>query len=716
MAGSEGRQATSALRRTLTRFDKAKINNHWLALRNALAVALPLAIGIAIGNPLGAVAITTGALNVAYADGNDPYAQRARRMLAWSVLGGIAVFTGSISGEYNWAAIPVAALWAFIAGMLLSISSRAGDLGLNTLVTLIVFGARGALSPKGALYAGLLVVGGGLLQTLFSLLLWPVRRYKPERRAIAKVYLDLEKEVDPNSGVETSTPLNPPSSQIQDVITALGRDHSLEGERLRLLFDQADRIRLSLFLLGRLRSELQHEERKQPADHAVAYFHELLEISSKLLGAVGQCLVLNQCAEEQPHLLDRLHELVNRAQTYKAQTPSALADDVASAVDALAGQLRAIVRLAGHTTPEGMSEFFKLEQAPPWKLQLSHWLATMRANLDIRSSVFRHALRLTVCVVIADTIGRAVSWNRSYWLPMTVAVILKPDFTTTFARGTLRLIGTFAGLLVATLLFHLFPASAAALAQLILVGAYTFFLRWIGPANYGVFSVAISGLIVFLIAATGVPPAQVVTLRALNTALGGAFALIAYALWPTWERTQVLPAMADMLDACRTYFHAVVECFAEDNAALEAELDERRADWRRARSNAEGSVDRVASEPGTTPEKLDCLNSMLASSHALAQSIMALEAGVLRSPAHTSPEAFQVYANDVELTLYFLAAALRGSSGAQRTLPKLRDDHRRMLQARSSFSPADEFVLLETDRLTTSLNTLRDQVLRYTGQ
>jgi uncharacterized membrane protein YccC len=393
-----------------------------------------------------------------------------------------------------------------------------------------------------------------------------------------------------------------------------------------------------------------------------------------------------------------------------------LADEVASAVDALAGQLRAAVRLAGHTTTEGMTEFLKLEEAPPWKLQLSHWLATMRANLDLRSSTFRHALRLTVCVAIADAIGRGVSWNRSYWLPMTVAVILKPDFTTTFARGTLRLIGTFAGLVVATLLFHLFPASAAALAQLILVGAYTFFLRWIGPANYGVFSVAISGLIVFLIAATGIPPAQVVVLRAVNTAAGGAFALIAYALWPTWERSQVSQTIADMLDACRLYFRAVVERFAQDSEALEAELEDRRIEWRRARSNAEGSVDRVASEPGTTPDKLECLNSMLASSHALTHSMMALEAGILRSPAHTSPEAFQVFANDVDLTLYFLAAALRGSPGAHRTLPKLRDDHRRMLQARSSFSPADEFVLLETDRLTVSLNTLREQVLRYTGQ
>src|SRR5581483_7331572 len=113
-------------------------------------------------------------------------------------------------------------------------------------------------------------------------------------------------------------------------------------------------------------------------------------------------------------------------------------------------------------------------------------------------------------------------------------------FTTTFSRGVLRLAGTLGGLLLATALYHVFPESA--LTQLFLVGIFTFMMRSIGPANYGVFSVAISGLIVFLIAATGISPREVVVQRGLNTAAGGILALIAYALWPTWERTQVSEA------------------------------------------------------------------------------------------------------------------------------------------------------------------------------
>ena len=45
-----------------------------MALRNALGVAMPLAIGIALGNPSGGVMAATGALNVAFSDGKDPYA------------------------------------------------------------------------------------------------------------------------------------------------------------------------------------------------------------------------------------------------------------------------------------------------------------------------------------------------------------------------------------------------------------------------------------------------------------------------------------------------------------------------------------------------------------------------------------------------------------------------------------------------------------------
>jgi uncharacterized membrane protein YccC len=296
---------------------------------------------------------------------------------------------------------------------------------------------------------------------------------------------------------------------------------------------------------------------------------------------------------------------------------------------------------------------------------------------------------------------------------MTVAVILKPDFATTISRGALRLLGTVTGLMLATVIYHATPGTA--LTQLLLVGVFTFALRMYGPANYGVFSIAVSGLIVFLIAETGIAPGEVVWLRLLNTTAGGLFALFAYALWPTWERTLVSDAIADMIDATRTYFQAVIQALGESpETALVSTVEAGHA-WRRARSNAEASVDRTAAEPLISSDKLDCLTSMLASSHSLANAMAALEAGFLHSSIRNVPPALDQFARDVDFTLYYLSAALRGSAAASETLPKLREDHRRLIEARQSLGDAGEFVLLETDRITVTLNTLREQVMRYVG-
>jgi uncharacterized membrane protein YccC len=709
MGKDNGTSSIQALWRAATRLEKSKINT-WIALRNSLAVALPLGIGIALHNPLGAVAITTGALNVSYSDGKDPYSQRLRRMLGWAVLGAFAVFTGSITGSNNWLAILVAAAWAFLAGLLISVSTRAGDLGLNTLVALLVFAARGAMGAKGAAIAALLVLAGGLLQTLFALLLWPIRRYQPERRAIGGVYSKLAKEIDPTSDDTLDPAVSNPTQQEQDTLAALGRDHTTEGERYRLLFDQADRLRMSTFMLRRLRSEV-GEGGMRPEFSLM--LDDFLVLSARIVSAVGRCLRSNQCLAAEPALVRELDQALKTSHRYEHDQSLPLGREIASGMEMLAGQLRLVIGLSGHSVSEGEAAFARKEAAQPWRLQVTSWVGTLRANLHPRSPYFRHAIRLATCVAIGDGAGRIVEWQRTYWIPMTIAVVLKPDFTTTFSRGLLRLSGTFGGLLVATVLYHIFPESA--LSQLVLVGAFTYLLRSIGPANYGVFSVAVSGLIVFLIAATGIPPKEVIVERATNTFAGGLFALAAYALWPTWERTQVSDAMAELLDSCRNYFQEISARFKSAEPMLETDLDDFRAAWRRARSNAEGSVDRFSSEPGASPEKASCLTSMLASSHALMHSMISLEATLMQGYADTAPEAFQTFAHDVELTLYYLAAALRGSQFASDTLPKLRDDHTVMKQTRETFSPQDELVLLETDRLTVSLNTLREQAMRYVG-
>ena len=55
--------------------------------------------GILFGSLSAGLIVSSGALNVCFTDGDDPYRQRARRMLLGTVLVGLAVLIGTLSGH-----------------------------------------------------------------------------------------------------------------------------------------------------------------------------------------------------------------------------------------------------------------------------------------------------------------------------------------------------------------------------------------------------------------------------------------------------------------------------------------------------------------------------------------------------------------------------------------------------------------------------------------
>ena len=92
---------------------------------------------------------------------------------------------------------------------------------------------------------------------------------------------------------------------------------------------------------------------------------------------------------------------------------------------------------------------------------------------------------------------------------------------------------------------------------------------------------------------------------------------------------------------------------------------------RLARTNLEASIDRSNAEPGANRESMRSYSALLASSHRLAHALLALEAGLSTIRSEAPREPFRKFANDVELTLYSLAASLRGSAIAPESLPDL---------------------------------------------
>lgn len=695
--------------RGIAHFDKSRIHT-WIALRNSLAVTIPLAVAVALGQPGPGLVAAIGALNVAYSDGVDPYFFRARRMAAASILVALAVALGGIAAGHLLFDVLLMALCAFAAGMMVAAGQTAADIGGITLVTLIVFSTH-PMSPRDALSSGVLALAAGLLQMLFALALWPLRRRTPERRALAAFYAELARHASSPARATEAPPASQESTEAQNQLALLGGSTSLEAERYLSLLSQAERIRLALLSLSRLYIRLGREgaaDRQPPIDRA-------LDLASRVLASIAQSLYAGEPAHPQADLLDGLQSIAEsyRDDTAAAESPEtgALLRDARWQLEALAGQLRSAVDLTAHLSPAGAEAFARRESAQPWSLRLTGPLAMLRANLSLQSAAFRHALRLSICVAAGEALSHLVGWQRSYWIPMTIAIVLRPDFSGTFSRGVLRLLGTLIGLALATGLFHVLSPSPGVTVALIFL--LTFLMRSLGTANYGLFVMALSALIVLLFALTGVAPAQVIAARGVNTFVGGAIALLAYALWPTWERQLIGEALARLWDAYRQYFDSIRDAYMEPADPRHAQRDRARLAARLARSNLEASAARLRAEPGVSPACLSALDAILANSHRFIHAVMSLEAGLARSRPVPARPAFRKLAADIGRTLELLAAAHRGSPVDPSQLPALRQDHHELLRSGDPQIDRYELVNIETDRITNSLNTLAEETLMW---
>jgi uncharacterized membrane protein YccC len=681
---------------TVLRFDRAKIAPE-IAVRNTIGIVLPLIVGYAMGNIPAGVVAALGAMNVSYSDSRDPYITRARRMLVASVMVAIAVTAGALSGRDMVPAVTVSAFWAFAVGMLVVLGQRAADLGAVTLMTLLVFQAR-SLTLTEALWSGLLAFGGGVLQTILAIAVWPVKPHEPERRIVASLYSALASVAISPAGPESEPPASGPMTGAQEALASLASDHTPESERLVFLLNQAERIRLSLLTLRRLAKRLDRDpDCKAPA----AAIHRILAATAGALQSIGEPVSkARQATGNRDADLQTFDHSAREFRKRHWDTPSAMSAavirDAIHQVDALAGRLRAAA---------GLVESPQEEYGPALAPDRFSRIARLRANLSLHSTGFRHALRVAVCVGVGDIAGRYFNIQRSYWLPMTVAIVLKPDFSSTFSRGILRVSGTLAGLSAATALFYFLPNTPA--VDIGLLAAFAFVLRCPGPANYGVLVSAVSGIVVLLIAMTGVDPKDAIAARALNTTAGGALALIAYWIWPTWERTQAGAVLAEMLDSYRRYSQCVVALYV--GGVCEAGIDNLRLAARLARSNAEASVARFSVEPGVRPEKATLLNEMLVSSHAFVRAAMAIESALDGKTPYRLNGRAPAFAEDVDRTLVAFAEALREGSRLRDDLPDLRESWNALQQSGQAFS----LFHAETDRIATSLNTLREQIARW---
>jgi uncharacterized membrane protein YccC len=332
--------------------------------------------------------------------------------------------------------------------------------------------------------------------------------------------------------------------------------------------------------------------------------------------------------------------------------------------------------------------------------------AILLANVTLRSSAFRHALRLAATTAAGVALYRALDLPHGYWVPVTVLFVLRPDFGSTFTRGLQRYIGTAAGVVLATLAvaaFHPGPYALAALVTVFAVGVFAFLL-----ANYALFTLSVTAFIVFLVSFGGTPEYVAALNRLVASVIGATLALGFYALWPTWERSTLPATTAELIEADHAFLRAVFACWLDPASQDRDEIRRARARARVARTNTEAAVQRALDEPTRNRSGVGAsqATSVLASLRRFADAGLALEAYLDDVDAPAPPETAQL-AEQLDTALDELARATRAHQ-VPRPLPPLRQTQQVLSARVGPTAPLAE----ETDRIVNSVGVLADVLSR----
>ncbi|HWG60197.1 MAG TPA: FUSC family protein [Streptosporangiaceae bacterium] len=152
---------------------------------------------------------------------------------------------------------------------------------------------------------------------------------------------------------------------------------------------------------------------------------------------------------------------------------------------------------------------------------------------------------------VAAVVSEAVAVQRSYWVLLTVALVLRPDFGSVFARALQRGIGTVVGAVAGAIVLAIVPGGewlvlpAAVLAALLPYGR---------ARNYGLLTTFLTPLVVILIDLLSNIGWRLAEDRLIDTLPGCAIVLaVGFAPWPMSWHAHLPGTFADALDRVALY-------------------------------------------------------------------------------------------------------------------------------------------------------------------
>jgi uncharacterized membrane protein YccC len=588
-------------------------------IRTLLAIALPLILGRLLNKPELGLMVGLAAQTLILADVGGLYSVRAKTLISTTIGMALALIIGTLVSGWLGLTVVVIFCGLFFAGYL-TVYGENGALAGLVIGLLLLFAV--SLPPGDfivALQRASIAVLGGTWTIFLALFIWPFRPNQPLRlvtaenfEGIAEYLRSLPLRSHPNANEEPSfARIRQLLMRSRETVTWTRRGSwgkSELRELLIVLIEDSDRITTTLIALR----ELLHLHLLPQLTTVSILLEDILiqvaEISEDIAG-----LIIGKNKKPDCERLQLLFKAIEQQKNLQAKVLENNVDDYTSyvAISQLNHQLKKLskqLKIASETAQQLHQGDQFSGKKRDWQSSLTEiekdysqekaWWEPLRANFTLESPLFRHGLRLGLGSAIGVLIYTWLGIAQSFWIGLTLVIVLKPDFSLTFQRFFYRVLGTILGAGVVILLFpiivHPLWLTTIAVFSISIALALVRFH----------YSLAVFFITIFALIISRLDPANAEInleyIRILYTLIGGALAFaLSFGVLRFREEERFSNAAIKALEASKIYFQAVMAVYLGESPYQPIILSSERDKTRRANTTMQTALQRLINDPST---------------------------------------------------------------------------------------------------------------------
>ena len=346
-------------------------------------------------------------------------------------------------------------------------------------------------------------------------------------------------------------------------------------------------------------------------------------------------------------------------------------------------EIRAIRRVMANVQDASKISLKRQDSSQFLTLQ-EYRLNVLVQNFSLESTMFRHALRLTIAILFGYLLGYFLDIQNTYWILLTIIVIMRPSYGLTKERSKDRIIGTLIGAVIAVAIVLITQNIAvyAVLAFVSLILAFSLLQQ-----NYKSAAALITISIIFVYSLMNPNAFEVTQYRVIDTFIGAIIAVVAnYIILPSWESDNLKKILLNALRMNKKYLLATQELY-QDPAMHKLSYNLARKEAFLAISNLNASFQRLTQDPKSKQKEFQLIYEIVTLNQTMISAIASIGNFIINHKTTPASTAFNVLIHEISNTLQMSCDCLKHAQIKKKIAKEIVEDaHDKLLDTYQTLS------------------------------